>query len=224
VTRLVMAPGERYEIVVDLSGSEVGSSLTMQSFNGGYSLGYPGGEPNEDGDFGSALNNKTFDVLRLIVIAPTSGAIKELPSVLAKNSLWAAAAATNSRTVAITDKGPGTPFAFDDPDKLFSMDRIDQTVVLDTVEAWSIQNDRIFGHSFHIHDVQFAIVERSTGPVPVHQKGWKDTFFIDVNEKVTFVAKFDDYASSHHPYMYHCHMANHEDEGLMGQFLVVDKA
>jgi len=96
--------------------------------------------------------------------------------------------------------------------------------VLDTVEAWTITNNFIFGHSFHIHDVQFAIVERSSGPVPAHEQGWKDTFYIPVNEKVTFVAKFDDYASSEHPFMYHCHMANHEDEGLMGQFLVVDKA
>lgn len=40
------------------------------------------------------------------------------------------------------------------------------------------------------------------------------------NENVTFVAKFDDYASSEWPFMYHCHMANHEDGGLMGQFLV----
>lgn len=41
------------------------------------------------------------------------------------------------------------------------------------------------------------------------------------NESVTFVAKFSDYASKTDAYMYHCHMANHEDGGLMGQFLVV---
>jgi hypothetical protein len=42
------------------------------------------------------------------------------------------------------------------------------------------------------------------------------------NETVTFIAKFDDYADTDpdHPYMYHCHLANHEDEGMMGQFLV----
>ena len=78
-------------------------------------------------------------------------------------------------------------------------------------------------HSFHIHDVQFAIVERSTGPVAEYEKGWKDTFYIQINESVTFVAKFDDYASNDHPFMYHCHMSNHEDEGLMGQFLVVEQ-
>ncbi|CAB4799717.1 unannotated protein [freshwater metagenome] len=222
VTRLVMAPGERYEIVIDLGADAVGSIVTMQSFNGGYSLGYPGGEPNESGAFGSQLNNKTFDVLRLVVGNATADGVKVLPNSLVKNSLWTAAEATKQRSIAITDTGPGSPFTFDGLG--YSMDHIAQTVVLDTVEAWSIQNGQIFGHSFHIHDVQFSIVERSSGPVPDYEKGWKDTFYIQLGEKVTFVAKFDDYASSEHPYMYHCHMSNHEDEGLMGQFLVVDKA
>jgi bilirubin oxidase len=222
LTRLVMVPGERYEIIVDLGADTVGSVVTMQSFNGGYSLGYPGGEPNETGDFGSLLNNKTFDVLRLVVGDPTADGVKDLPASLVTNSLWTAADATNERTIAITDTGPGTPFTFDDLG--YSMDHVAQTVVLDTVEAWNIENGRIFGHSFHIHDVQFAIVERSSGPVPEYEKGWKDTFYIQIDEKVSFVAKFDDYASSEHPFMYHCHMANHEDEGLMGQFLVVELA
>ena len=222
LTRLVMAPGERYEIVVDLGADEVGSVVTMQSFNGGYELGYPGGEPNQSGEFGSLLNNTTFDMLRLVVGEGTADGVRTLPESLVTNELWSAADATNERTIAITDTGPGSPFTFDGLG--YSMDHVAQTVVLDTVEAWNIQNGAIFGHSFHIHDVQFAIVERNSGPVPDHEKGWKDTFFIQINEKVTFVAKFDDFASSDHPFMYHCHMANHEDEGLMGQFYVVEQA
>jgi bilirubin oxidase len=219
LTKLTMLPGERYEIVVDLGGDTVGTSVAMQSFNGGYALGYPGGEATQSGTFGSKLNNTTFDVLRLTVMAATADAVHVLPKTLASKQLWAAADATHERSIAITDTGPGTPFTFDSNG--YSMDRIDQKVVLDTVEAWHIQNGNIFSHSFHIHDVQFAIVERSTGPVPAYEKGWKDTLYIQRNEKVTFVAKFDDYSSSDHPFMYHCHMANHEDEGLMGQFLVV---
>jgi FtsP/CotA-like multicopper oxidase with cupredoxin domain len=102
------------------------------------------------------------------------------------------------------------------------MDTISQTVKLGDTEAWSVTNGKIFPHSFHIHDVQFSMVSRSTGPVADYEKGWKDTFSIVKGEKVTFVAKFEDYASNDHPFMYHCHMSNHEDEGLMGQFLVVE--
>jgi FtsP/CotA-like multicopper oxidase with cupredoxin domain len=141
-----------------------------------------------------------------------------MPTVLAKNTYWEAKDATNTRAIAITDHGPGSPFTFDNAG--YAMGTINQTVKLDTVEQWTITNGRTFGHSFHIHDVQFAIVSRSSGPVADHEKGWKDTFYIRVNETVSFIAKFDDFVSKDHPFMYHCHMSNHEDEGLMGQFLV----
>jgi bilirubin oxidase len=218
--RLVMLPGERYELVLDLGADAVGSAVTMQSFNGGYELGYPGGEPAQSGGFGSLLNNTTFDVLRFTVTAPTADAVTSLPSTLVPLSLWTAADATNERTVTITDQGPGTPFTFDN--MAYDHEMIANTVQLGTTEAWHIQNTNTFSHSFHIHDVQFAIVSRSTGEVPAYERGWKDTLYIQRNELVTFVARFDDYASSEHPFMYHCHMSNHEDEGMMGQFLVVE--
>ena len=93
-------------------------------------------------------------------------------------------------------------------------------VKLGAVEAWTISNDRVFGHSFHIHDVQFKIVARTNGQVEEYEQGWKDTVYVPRASSVTFIAKFDDYASDTEPFMYHCHMANHEDGGLMGQFLV----
>jgi bilirubin oxidase len=43
---------------------------------------------------------------------------------------------------------------------------------------------------------------------------------LPINGSVTFVAKFDDYADNTWPYMYHCHALTHEDEGMMGQFIV----
>ena len=219
VTRLIMSPGERYEIVVDLSADAVGGSLTLRSFNGGQAFGFPGGEPNTTGTFGSLLNNTTFDVLRINVTSPTANAVHALPAVLAANNYWTASQATHDRSIAITDHGPGTPFQFDNMS--YMMDMINQSVTVDTVERWTITNGNTFSHSFHIHDVQFAIVSRSSGPVPANEQGWKDTFFIRRNESVSFVAKFADFASTVHPFMYHCHMSNHEDEGLMGQFLVV---
>ena len=219
MTRLVMAPGERYEIVVDLAPDGAGGAVTMQAFNGGQAFGFPGGEPQTSGQFGSLLNDTTFDVLRIGVVDATADAITELPDTLADHTSWTADDAVNVRSIAITDEGPGTPFTFDD--MAYDMDTVAQTVVLDSIERWEITNGRTFSHSFHIHDVQFSLVSRSTGPVGEHEKGWKDTVYVFKDEVVSFVAKFDDFASTEHPFMYHCHMANHEDEGLMGQFLVV---
>ena len=101
------------------------------------------------------------------------------------------------------------------------MHTTNQSSSLGAVEAWTIVNDNVFGHGFHIHDVQFKIVARSDGPSPDHEQGWKDTLYIPRSTSVTFIAKFDEFASDTDPFMYHCHMANHEDGGLMGQFLVV---
>jgi len=88
----------------------------------------------------------------------------------------------------------------------------------------SVTNNAIFGHSFHVHDIEFKIVARngSAANVGAHESGWKDTFYVPRNESVTFVGKFDDFADADvtHPYMYHCHFGGHEDGGMMGQFIV----
>ncbi|MBK7851612.1 MAG: multicopper oxidase domain-containing protein [Bacteroidetes bacterium] len=72
----------------------------------------------------------------------------------------------------------------------------------------------------HIHDVEFYILTRNGIAPPDHEKGWKDVVLVKGGETVRFIAKFDDYADLQHPFMFHCHIALHEDEGMMGQFVV----
>ncbi len=219
VTRVKSFVGERLEILVDLSKDAPGSQLDLKAFNGDLVFGFPGGEPAQSGTFGSQLNNKTFNVLHLNVTAATGNAITALPATLVKNTYWTASDATVKRTITVTDKGPGTPFNFDNA--AYSMDKINQTVNLDAIEAWTITNNRTFSHSIHIHDVQFKIVSRSSGTLSTYEQGWKDTVQVPLGESVTVVAKFDDFTDVVNPYMYHCHFSNHEDEGMMGQFIVV---
>ncbi len=99
---------------------------------------------------------------------------------------------------------------------------LNQSVALGTTESWTVNGGNIFSHSFHIHGVQFKMVARngSASAVKAYEQGWKDTFYVPINETVTFVARFGEAADSNYPYMYHCHMVNHEDLGLMGQFVV----
>ena len=219
VTRLKLMVGERVEVLVDLSGDKPGSTLDLMAYNSGQKFGFPGSEPGRNRPNGSYLNNIDFRLLHIHVSARAPKPITKLPKTLAKNRFWTDAEVTNRRTVRI-GRGPreGT-FVFDR--KPFDMHTTNLVVTLGAVEAWTITNDRVFGHTFHIHDVQFKITARSDGPVPDYEQGWKDTFYVPINGSVTFVAKFDDYASDTDPFMYHCHMANHEDSGLMGQFLVV---
>jgi bilirubin oxidase len=218
VTRVKLMVGERIEILVNLGGDAVGSSLDMKAFNSGQTFGFPGGEPSTGGPFGSLLNNIDFPVLHINVAAATSNAITSLPASLTTNTYWTNADVTNSRTITITGGQGGGAFTFDN--NTYGFNTINQNVALNAVEKWTIVNNNIFGHAFHIHDIQFKIISRSSGAVSAYESGWKDVVYVQLGETVSVIAKFDDFASAVNPYMYHCHFANHEDGGMMGQFLV----
>ncbi len=222
LTRLKMVPGERNEILVNLSGDAIGSSLDLRAYNAGMEFGFGGSEPGTTAPFGSLLNNRNFDILHIVVGAATSSAITTLPSSLISNTYYTAADATVSRTLLVTDGNPGgAPFRFDSRSYVESY--INYNVGLGATEKWTVINNNVFGHSFHIHDIQFKMISRSSGGLASYEQGWKDTYYLKVNDTVTFVTRFTDYADASHPFMYHCHIAPHEDAGMMGQFVVTDR-
>ena len=217
VTRLPVHVGERYEVLVNLSNETVGGTLDLKAYNTGQTFGFPGAETATSGNFGSLLNNKDFNVLRINIGAATT-AITTIPTTLANNTYLTAADATVNQTLSITGGVAGGAFTFDNT--AYVETTINKTLTVDTTQKWTVTNTQIFGLAFHIHDVQFKIISRSTGAVGAYESGWKDSFFIAINETVSFVCKFKDYADATHPFMYHCHYAQHEDAGTMGQFVV----
>jgi bilirubin oxidase len=222
VSKLLVAVGERYEILVDLSNDNVGSSINLMSYNANQPFGFPGGEPAAQGNFGSLLNNKDFNCLRINIGQSTNSPITSIPTSLISNQFINSAEATVNRSINVKGGVPGNPTPFNFNDKIFDINRIDNTVSFNAIEKWTITNSNVFGHTFHIHDVQFKLVSRNgnTNAVGLHEQGWKDVLYLPRNENATFIAKFDDYADPIHPFMYHCHFSNHEDGGMMGQFVV----
>ena len=226
VTHLIMAPAERYEILVDLTNDELGTALDLEAHNGpdsGLKAGFAGYENATTGELGSLLNFKTFTLLRINVGSRTNNAVTTLPAKLADNAGLAALtldSATQSRRLGINGGGPNGPFTFNGLP--FDMDRIDQSIALGSTEAWNVGSGDVISHSFHIHGVQVRLVARNGDPGKVNawEQGWKDTVYIPISENITFVTRFDETADARYPFMYHCHMINHEDEGLMGQFTV----
>jgi bilirubin oxidase len=238
-TRVLLGVGERYEILVDLSNDTLGGSINLMAYNSSASLGtplvnsFPGSENGTTGQFGSLLNNIDFNILRINIDAPTANPVLTRPTSLTTNTLWTNADITNptTRVLNITGGAPGVFFF--NTDQLFSPTVFNQTINFNAVERWTITNTSGFSHSFHIHDIEFALVSRVsanggnpasiTGIAP-YEVSWKDTLYVQRNSSVTFIAKFDHFASNTNPFMYHCHFANHEDEGLMGQFIVTNNA
>ncbi|WP_400998955.1 multicopper oxidase family protein [Agromyces sp. GXQ0307] len=101
------------------------------------------------------------------------------------------------------------------------MDHVDETVTVDTTERWVVENVSEMPHSFHVHDVQFRIAAIDDAPPPAELAGWKDTILARPGSRYELILRFEDYADPDTPYMYHCHLLQHEDRGMMGQFVVV---
>jgi blue copper oxidase len=112
------------------------------------------------------------------------------------------------------------PFAFDR--EFFDMDSINQVVYLNDTEIWTLINLTQVSHPFHIHDIQFQIVDINGGPVPAYEQGWKDVVLVPAGDTVRFITTFTNFADDSVPYMYHCHLLHHEDDGMMASFIVID--
>jgi hypothetical protein len=100
--------------------------------------------------------------------------------------------------------------------------RIDEVVEVGTTEIWEVRSLDAFPHNFHVHDVQFQVVSIDGTPPPPELAGRKDTIYLEPRRRYRLIMRFEDFTDPAAPYMFHCHLLLHEDEGLMGQFLVVD--
>jgi blue copper oxidase len=221
VTRFMVSAGERVEILVNCTGQN-GTTVDLKAFNSELNAQIPGGENFPTGaPLANALGHADFNILHLVIGAPTASPITAIPSSLTTNTFYPESSAIATRTVTISDSaiGPGGP-TFIINHKLFAMDDIDYHVPLDNTEIWEIKSTSGFGHPFHIHDVEFHILDINGVAPPAYQDGWKDVIFVPRNTTVRFIAKFNDYSDSLKPYMFHCHIATHEDIGMMGQFVV----
>lgn len=104
--------------------------------------------------------------------------------------------------------------------KTFDMDRIDEKVKLNEPEVWIISNPggmmQSSGHPFHVHGAQFRVLDRNGRKVGPEERGYKDTVFVNAGEEVRILIRF----TRPGVFMYHCHILEHEDNGMMGQILV----
>jgi len=203
---ITLGPAERAEIIVDISDGKTTKLISSPPPQGGM-MGMM---------MGGALE---FEVLE---IRPDSGRKRSiaLPDQLVKLKTPDPINAIRTRTFTL---GMGMMMgngAMTINGRSMDMDRIDETVRIGTKEIWQIDNPTRLSHPFHIHDVQFRILDRNGTPPNSGERGKKDTVVVNPNERVRLLLEFSDYADPDAPYMYHCHNLEHEDAGMMGQFVV----
>jgi blue copper oxidase len=229
--RLSMATGERYEIVVDLT-ADAGGTVPMMSYPAGDATPFPIFDIAVDPDIetapvrlpetlraapsiaGEVSRTREFE-LRMPMMGMMGGGGMGGGGMRGGGMGGGGMGAGGRGT---PERGPG---GFTINGVSMDMTVINETVPLGAVEEWRIVNRSPMTHPFHVHDVQFLVRSRNGAPPPEHERGWKDTVQVRPDETVSILAHFKDFADPDHPYMYHCHILEHEDHGMMGQFAVV---
>ena len=243
LTRLRLAPGERAEIVVPFGSYGPGTRLQLMSYGNELPSGTWGAKepwinfvkltaPHYEPNY---MNGAAFPVLEFLVTAlinPNSvntpppftlGSYTPIPETQATFSRekWLFSGGNTGTTGTGVRIGESSSYA---AATAFEMGALNDTISFNNTEIWTLHGAIDQYHPFHIHDVQFYILDRKDSlnnniPLTSNELGRKDVVYVGPKETVRFITKFDDFHGDV-PYMYHCHITVHEDKGMMKQFSV----
>ncbi len=218
ITRILLAPGERVEVLINFAGFT--NNLPLVSFSSEMGQGISGGPSGPGGGPGNALDGNDFRLCEFRVGPPTANPVTTIPAQLRAYQIPNPQNAARTRVKNFTMAISGFPYYING--LTYDMGYINDTMQLGDIEIWEVYNNTDVAHPLHIHDVQFHVIEFNGGFVPGHLRGRKDVLLTQPGDTIKFVTRFEDFADEHTPYMYHCHNLFHEDGGMMGQFIVMD--
>lgn len=250
VDSITLGAAERVEIVIDFSKYQVGDKVMLiskpfkagmmgnnMSNNSGMNNSNSMNNTNNMSKNGDGLSIMRFDVVRDEVENITL--YSELPNQAQIKNRLTTNDATNpkEREFVMTMAGMGIQsggmqnggmqngggtgqMSFVINGKSFDPERVDEFVDAGATEIWNIRNNSPMAHPFHAHAIQYQILSRNGKPASGTDLGWKDTFLVEPGESVKIIGKFE--AVNKGDYMYHCHILEHEDAGMMGYFRVGD--
>jgi FtsP/CotA-like multicopper oxidase with cupredoxin domain len=211
-TRMILAPGERAEMIVDLAGETEPLTLISDAVH----------EENEVLRFVRTMINAERDenqVFKIIELRPqpTAEITEALPPVLNSIEWIPSTSAVRTRRFILDPRNRSIN------SEVMDHQYVNEVVHSGGVEIWEIINLSGTFHPFHIHGVQFQILDSGGKPPADYELGWKDTVLVSNAEIVHVIMRFPEFSDPHTPYMYHCHILEHEDMGMMGQFIVTDE-
>ncbi|AFZ35433.1 cyclic nucleotide-binding protein [Stanieria cyanosphaera PCC 7437] len=97
----------------------------------------------------------------------------------------------------------------------YNKNSMDTIVKLNTIEDWEITNTDVMDHPFHIHGNAFQVISRNGQPESL--LAWRDTVLVPRGETVRIRTSFRDFVGKT---VYHCHIFDHEDLGMMGNLVI----
>lgn len=221
---LLLAPGERAEVLVRLSrpgnyrlqalpynrGAMMmpGGSMGDPGMGQGMGMMNHGGMGNR-GDVGRMGMGATRLETLLTVVAPASPKPLPLPASLAPVERLEPARATATRRFELGERMMQAEFFING--QMFDPARVDVGAQLGSLEVWELVNKTDMDHPFHLHTYPFQVLSRGGKPAPY--RAWKDTVNLRKNEVVRIAVPLRDFSGVT---VYHCHIVEHEDRGMMG--------
>ena len=198
---LLLAPGERAEVLVRLLGPGVFRLRALPYDRGSAMMGHGGHRP---GRAAGPVTLATF-------VAPTWLPGGRIPDQLvAVEQLGVPAEPT--RRLVLSERMMGR---FLINGRAFDENRVDIRGRLGDVELWEIENRGGMDHPIHLHTYPFQIVSRNG--VPEALRAWKDTVNVRPGERVRLAVALRDVDGRT---VFHCHILEHEDLGMMGVLAV----
>ena len=192
VDEILLATAERVELIVRGTGAP-GTVAVVQTLP--YDRYIPQTRPRDW--------NRPRDLITLRYSDEPATAAVTLPAVLRPVPALDPAKATATR-VMVMSQGMING-------KLMDMSRVDVSTRLGATEIWQIENVVGMDHPFHLHGFQFQVLDRDGVPEPF--LSWKDTVNVPRHQTARFIVRYDNFPGM---WMFHCHILDHEDHGMMG--------
>jgi FtsP/CotA-like multicopper oxidase with cupredoxin domain len=193
---LLVAPGERYDVLVDIPAS-AGDSIAVRT-----------GAAHHDGSATEA-REEVFSVAveegPPVDVAPAPVPVVEPLPVVSE---------TPERLFVLEEdlEDPYGPF-FTINQELWPF----HTPIegkLNDLEVWRVENDTNSAHPFHLHGMFFQVLDRDGAPEA--RLGWKDTVLVSAGSSLRFAVRYD----APGVWMYHCQIPEHAERGMMGDLIV----
>jgi suppressor of ftsI len=191
---IVMAPGERVEVLVQAGDAGTYSFRTLAIAVG--------------------INTEKEEVLATLIVDGTPVSPEPLPTTLLPLETLAANQVAQRRQITFQFSppiGPQNSIFWIDHRAFAGGDHDDQIVQLGTTEEWTIRNATMSWHPFHIHVNDYEVIAVNGKPVPVRYG--EDTTGVPPFGEITIRTQFLDFPGR---WVYHCHILLHEDNGMMG--------
>jgi FtsP/CotA-like multicopper oxidase with cupredoxin domain len=194
--RLLIATGERADVLVTPSAA-AGEALPLQSLL--YNRGYGSIEYREQ---------PLLLTLDVAALPPYAGTFP--PVVRRAIEPPSTDGATNVSVDLTLAKKPDGSFEYGINGVAFARNK-PILAKLGETQVWTITNQTKWSHPFHLHGFSFLVLDADGRPK--HPLAWKDTVDVPLEQTVRFVVRFDDRGGT---WMYHCHILDHADGGMMG--------